>query len=1156
LQRLDDRILHSASDLVHFLECGHRTTLDLQDLDDPQPKAQDDEHAQLVQRKGIEHERAFLETLRGRHPRVVEIVGDKTAGRAADLDRQAADTLAAMRAGVDIVYQATLCSGNLIGHADFLRRVPRGSSLGAWHYEVLDTKLARRPQAKFLIQLAFYSRLLAPAQGREPEHTWVVTGDALCTEHRFRVADARHYVDRQVQRYLASVGAGAGAAPTYPEPCDACDQCRWRGRCEQQRLDDDHPCQVAGITRQQTRRLQAAGLPTMAALATLPAGASVPKVQVETLVRLHAQASLQHRARLAGTRLHELISPDLEGRLGFHRLPAPDPHDLYFDMEGDPLELDGLEYLFGVSGLDADPARAGEVAFRAFWAHDRDAERRAFEAFIDFLDAHLAAHPGAHVYHYAPYERTALERLMSFHGTREAEVDRLFRGQRLVDLYAVVRGAVRISEPRYSIKNVERFYRGERAAEVTNAGQSVVWYHAWRATQDQSLLDAIERYNRDDVESTGELHAWLLGLRPPQMPWRALVAPDAAKDDPDAGPPSDHALAQQAVREALEATLPVDRAAWSSDHTLRELTALLLDFHRRSKKPEWWAMFDRMTWTDEELAADVECLGGLVRVADVAPVAVARSKVWTFRCPDQESKLEAGAGVTIAATGRPASIEGFDEAAGIIRVKYAVKHGDLPDRIGLGPGGPIKSTSLEIAIRRFAQSLIAGDGRYPAIEALLRRDRPRITGLPDGDPIVAPHREAMPQIIDAIARLDRSVMYVQGPPGAGKTYTGSHVIAELLARGKRVGVMSNSHKAIHNLLAGVEKVAAGRGLRFMGAKKSSRNDPATEFDGPNFENVAVNGDIAAGGYQLVAGTAWLFADPALDRRLDHLFVDEAGQVSLANLVAAGTSAANIVLLGDQMQLAQPTQGVHPGRSGESTLEYLLDGVATIPSDRGIFLARTFRMAPDLCRFVSDAIYEGRLTHDACTAGRRLVLDGNAHPALRPAGLQFHPVAHDACSHRSDEEADEIARIVASLLSQRCIDEHGAERVLTLDDILVVAPYNMQVNLLKARLPAAARVGTVDKFQGQEAEVVLVSMTTSSDEYLPRSKEFLYSRNRLNVAVSRGRCLAVVVGNERLMDARCSTVEELALVNLLCWAGTAKAVVGAVGVGEDRITRTA
>jgi superfamily I DNA and/or RNA helicase len=381
---------------------------------------------------------------------------------------------------------------------------------------------------------------------------------------------------------------------------------------------------------------------------------------------------------------------------------------------------------------------------------------------------------------------------------------------------------------------------------------------------------------------------------------------------------------------------------------------------------------------------------------------------------------------------------------------------------------------------------------------VLARSAPRITGRPDGVPIVDRLREPLPQVVDPIARLDRSTIFVQGPPGAGKTYTGSHMIVALLEQGKRVGASSNSHKAIDNLLKAVEAVAAQRGVRFMGVKKINRQSLETAFDGLSFTNVDDNLDAASDAYRLVAGTAWLFADPAFDRTLDYLFVNEAGQVALANPAAMGTSARNIEVLGDQMQLGQPIQGVHPGRSGESTLEYPLDGAATIAPDRGIFLERTFRMAPALCRFVSDAVYDGQLTHDACTRGHRLLLDERAHPGLRPEGLSLLPVVHDACSDRSDEKFEVVATLVASLLAQRSRNERGVERTLTLDDVLVVAPHNVQVNALKARLPAGARVSTVDKFQGQEAEVVIVSMTTSSEEYFRRDKAFLYSRNRLNV----------------------------------------------------------
>jgi uncharacterized protein len=1150
--RLGSRLLHSATDLVAFLDCAHRTVLDRAAVDAPVPRAEDDPYATLLQQKGIAHEKAFLAVLRARHASVVEIADVPGLDRDAKLARRAEDTLAAMRAGTDVIYQATLLDGNLVGHADFLRRIDGPSRFGAWHYEVLDTKLARSPRPEFVIQLAFYSRLLAAAQGVEPAWCHVVTGDARRTEHPFRVADAAHYVAHQLQRYLEHVET---PRPTYPDPCAACDLCRWREACEQRRVDDDHPCQVANITGQQIRRLQAAGVGTMAALAALPAEVVVPKVSPVVLERLRAQAALQHRARTDGGRHLELLPADADGRLGFHRLPLPDPHDLYFDMEGDPLEVDGLEYLFGVWGRGVDPAKPGEEGFRAFWAHDRAGEKRAFEAFVDFTIAHLDAHPGAHVYHYAAYERSALERLMCWHATREDEVDRLFREERLVDLYAVVRGAIRISEPSYSIKAVERFYRPARDGGVTNAGQSVVWYEQWRETGEATLLEGIEAYNHDDVESTRALHRWLLGLRPDGLPWRGKAGPDdgtaAAAGDPPkplnarAQAARTRGLACQAARERLQAALPADETAWTDDDAMRALTALLLDFHRRTRKPALWAMYDRKGWEDERLVEDVECLGGLSRDHEIAPRPVGHSLVWAYRFPEQETKLEDGADVRIAATCGAATIVRLDAAARTVRLRVAKKQGEPAERIGLGPAGPLDDGVLEAGVLRFAESLIAGGGRYPAVERLLRRERPTLTGHPDGAPLIDLRREAHSQLVEAIARLDHSALFVQGPPGAGKTWTGARVIVALMRRGLRVGVASNSHKAIHNLLNEVEKVALAESFTFRGAKKLSTRDPdETRFDGPNFDNLEHAAALADPAYRLVAGTAWLFADPALDGTVDHLFVDEAGQVSLANLVAMGTSARNLVLLGDPMQLAQPVQGVHPGRSGESALDYLIDGRATVAADRGIFLDRTHRMAPALCRFVSDAVYDGRLLPDACTADRRLVLREYAHAALKPAGLAFLRVPHDGCSHRSDEEVDKVIELLRSLLSQRYRDGRGSEHALTLEDVLIVAPYNAQVRRLKAQLPAGARVGTVDKFQGQEAQVVIVSMTTSNDSTMPRSKAFLYSRNRLNVAVSRGKCLAVVVASPGLLQARCSTVSDIGLVNLLCWAASGESVADA------------
>jgi uncharacterized protein len=411
------------------------------------------------------------------------------------------------------------------------------------------------------------------------------------------------------------------------------------------------------------------------------------------------------------------------------------------------------------------------------------------------------------------------------------------------------------------------------------------------------------------------------------------------------------------------------------------------------------------------------------------------------------------------------------------------------------------------------------------VRALLRKDAPKLRGS-----------EALTRFSDslhAVLALDDSYLFIQGPPGAGKTTAGSKLILGLLQQGKRVGVTSNSHKVINHLLQAVEERAEEQRFTFSGVKRSSRQDPESSFQGRLVHNVFANDDVSANA-QLVAGTAWLFADPRFEAKLDYLFVDEAGQVSLANLIAMGTAARNIVLIGDQMQLGQPIQGVHPGRSGESTLEFLLDGQATVAPDRGIFLGTTWRMHEDVCRFISDAVYDGRLRPEADNQKRRLVLGSSAHPALRPTGIAFVPVRHDGCKQSSEAEAIVVNDLFHSLLAQRYVDGDGVERPMTIDNVLVVAPYNAQVNLLKSRLPARARVGTIDKFQGQEAEADLVSMTTSSGEYLPRNIEFLYDKNRLNVAVSRARSLAVVVASPELLHIRCTTPAQMELVNTLCW----------------------
>jgi predicted RecB family nuclease len=1100
-------LMLSATDVVTFLGCRHATFLDRRHLDDPMPFAAEDPLLALLQEKGLAHERRYLDTLRREGRAVVEI-----AGRGSLADRHA-ETKTAMQAGADVIYQGALTAGQWHGYADFLVKVPGQSLLGAYRYEPVDTKLSQTAKPNHALQLSVYSMLLAMEQGAAPEHMHIVLGDERVMS--LRVADFQYYFDIARERFRSYLKPLP--ATSVGQPCGHCSYCRWSEHCEAEWERIDHLSFVANITRGQRGKLEATGISTMSALGALDAESRVPGLQPGTLKRIRSQARLQAEKRIDGKNRSELLTA-LDGT-GFARLPQPNPGDVFFDMEGDPLFDGGLEYLFGFTHNVG-----GKPVFVPFWGHTRAEEKQAFEQAIDFIGAQIAAFPDAYVYHFASYEESALKRLAMLHGTRENEVDHLLRTFKLVDLYQVVREAIQISEPSYSIKNLETFYMEARSGEVKSAGTSVVVYEQWRQLHDDRLLKEISDYNEADCRSTLLLRDWLLSLRPEGTPWYT-GAEESADPERDA-----KRLAAEQRAKSTTADLSL---APAGEQPFRELVGQLLEFHRRENKPAYWAMFQRQELPEEELIDDAECIGGLRRDVDNAPYSVKRSMVHTFRFPPQDFKMRVGDRPKRAATLEDAGEVVFiDEDAGRISLKIGNNAEPYEAAFSLIPQGPLDAAVLRDAVYRYADAVIAGSADYAAVSSILKRERPRVSGIASGDSIMPAGGELLTAAVSAITRLDNSHMLVQGPPGTGKTFLSAHTIVELLSQGRRVGVASNSHKAINNLLLEIERQALGRQVRFRGAKKCSTDEH--KLNGGMIADVMKNEEIRDGHFDLIAGTAWLFARPEFDQAVDSLFIDEAGQVSLANVVAMGVSARNIVLVGDQMQLGQPIQGVHPGDSGKSALEFVLGEAATVPPDRGIFLPVTRRMHPDVCRFISEAVYEGRLHAEDRNAAQRIVISAGADPALRPSGICWVPVVHEDCSQKSEAEAARIGELYTSLLTQRWTNRDGVTQSLGVQDILVVSPYNMQVNLLKSLLPAGARVGTVDKFQGQEAAVVLVSMTTSTAEDISRGLEFLYSRNRLNVAISRARCVAVVVASPRLLEAPCNTVEQMRLVNTLCF----------------------
>lgn len=1111
MQRRNGATLFSASDLVNFMGCAHATVLDLRQLETPVTFPPDDEQAQLLQEKGMEHERAYLERLKADGLSVIEIV-DGT-----DIEEKAERTRAALRDGADVVYQGAFLDGPWQGYSDFLLKVDKPSNLGAYSYEVADTKLSRSAKPKHLIQMCVYSDILAREQGVAPEQMHVVLGDG--TIATVRVDAVIHYFEFARGRFLGF--AGVPPMQSAGTPCGHCSFCRWATSCDGEWQAANHLSIVAGLTRGQAEALREAGFADLLALGAMASGTRVPGIQAETLERLRNQARLQARQRETGERAFELL--DAEPGRGLARLPRPDAGDMFFDMEGDPLFDGGLEYLFGIVTEEAEGER-----FHAFWAHDREEEKTAFQAAMDFMTDRLARHPDAHIYHYAAYEETALKRLAMLHGTRETEVDDLLRGHKLVDLYRIVREAIRSSEPGYSIKNMEKFYlRGAREGEVTTAGDSIVIYERWRRTGDAQLLENIGDYNRIDCSSTLGCRNWLIGMRSASMPWQVWVPDQDAQGSADDR--TEVELRMAAMADALLAG-EEGRLPW------RQLLVDLLEFHRRESKPSWWAVFSRQDMPHVALLEDAECLAGLQANPHVPPRAEKRSFIHTFSFPAQDFKLKAGdkpkrAG-TLEAAGDVVSI---DEDALTIELKLGPSRSPIENGTALIPSGPVGDKELRGAVYRFAEAVRDGNvERYSAVASVLRRNLPSITGRAAGAPVIADEREPLVETIEALLALNDSHLLIQGPPGAGKTYTASQAIVALLAEGKRVGIASNGHKAINQLLGEVEVLAAASNLRCRGIKKSSREDQMLGT-GRWVEETLDNKDVTRA-HQLVAGTAWLFARAEHDQAFDYLFIDEAGQVGLANVVAMGVAARNIVLVGDQMQLAQPIQGTHPRASGASALQHLLQDHATVPPERGVFLSETRRMHPDLCSFISAAVYDRRLRSAEGMERQQVLADRRLdREAIAGAGLRFICVDSVGCTQRSQPEAERLNQTYRALLGQRWRDKDGVEHTIGAADILVVSPYNMQVELLKKTLPVGARVGTVDKFQGQEAAIVLVSMATSSGDDLPRNIEFLYSRNRLNVAISRARCLAVIYANPRLLEIPCNTIAQMELVNGLCWA---------------------
>jgi predicted RecB family nuclease len=1113
-----DSIIYSASDLAAASRCEYALLREFDARLGWCPDATvEDELLVRTAALGDEHERRRLRQLREEFGDAVVVIG-RPAYTVAALTAAATATQRAITDGAPVVYQATMFDGRFVGFADFLVRDDR-------HYRVTDTKLARSAKVTALLQLAAYADTLSRAGTPVAPEAELVLGNGAAVRYRIDELIPVYLEQRaRLQRLLDEHYASGGPVQWEDERVRACFRCP---ACEEQVRATDDLLLVAGMRVSQRAKLLDAGITTLAELAdhTEP----VPELPVRTLEKLIAQAKLQVRQRDTGTPQFEVADPQ-----PLALLPNPDDGDLFFDFEGDPLWTAdgaewGLEYLFGV--LEA--GRSG--AFRPLWAHDRHDERKALCDFLALVAKRRKRFPNMHIYHYAPYEKTALLRLAGRHGVGEDDVDDLLRSGTLVDLYPIVRKSIRVGSESVGLKALEPLYMGPqlRSGDVITAADSITQYARYcqlrsdgHTEEAATVLKEIEDYNHYDCRSTRALRDWLL-IRA----FECGVTPVGAQPVSDSGAIEQH----DSLAAALDEFTGVAAAgARTPEQTAVALVAAARGYHRREDKPFWWAHFDRLNYPVDEWADDTD-----VFIATEASLAVDWHK------PPQARKLQrrvqlagelargalnsgvfalyeppAPSGLTDnpdrRAAGHATVIEADDWTVPteVVIVERIPKDGSIFHQFpfALTPGPPIATTALRASIESTAAQVAAALPQLPrtALFDILLRRPPRTrtgAGLPRDADIAVDITEA---ITNALLDLDSSYVAVHGPPGTGKTSTAARVITSLVAEhGWRIGVVAQSHAVVENLFdcaidVGIDPLRVAK-------KRYNRENPRWQ----QIDEKEYAGFITGTKGCVIGGTAWDFANTnrVPPGSLDLLVIDEAGQFCLANTIAVAPAAANLLLLGDPQQLPQVSQGTHPEPVDGSALAWLVDNHRTLPAERGYFLDRTHRMHPALCAPVSALAYEGRLHSNTELTGARH-LDGYS------PGVHVISVRHEANSTESPEEAEAIVAQIKRLIGLSWTDENDTRR-LSAADVLALAPYNAQVVLLRQRLAAAGlgdvRVGTVDKFQGAEAPVVIISMTASSVEDIPRGIPFLLNRNRLNVAISRAQYAAVIVRAEALTD---------------------------------------
>ena len=1034
-------------------------------------------------------------------------------------------TKQAISNGDDFIYQPYLLNNHFHGYPDVLKKITNGNS---YSYEVIDIKRAKEPKKSHITQIHTYNFLLMQTEGYVPTNFHIVNG-VNHNLNSFKIEDSfDNFLDlkNDFENYVSTLEKKT----TSELEKILLEVCLFNNRkipqCETTPPENDL-INVVGLNKKQKKIL----FPLVKNIEGL-SKFKIKKIKgISEIVqsKLVKQAIIQNKKIKDKKNYWELL-PFIENK-GLYKLPKKNSNDLFFDIEGDPTVDGGHEYLFGFINNDLN-------MFTSYWAEEYNQEIKAFEKTIKFLKDHYSKFPESHIYHYNHYETTTLKRLSIKYDIGSEILAELLRNNKFIDLYPIVRESMITSESGLSIKNLEVFYMNKRNTEVTSGSDSVDKFLEWKEFNEKNILTEIELYNKDDCISTKKLLEWLHSIKPEDIHYKEQKNKEKNEKQKEAeNKTTENTKKYNKIKKEL---LLVN----NEDLDIKQLIADMTFIYKREANVEWWLFFERLNKDYQELLEDMKSIAGLKKIKSFYDEK--GYPILKLKHPEQDFKINIDdlvINLKVEGESKP-KLYSADFKNNIIELKYSKTKMDivtgekfkidlnyLPGEVDIGSDNNDNSGQLTDALSRFSLNFINKKKIYKNIISFLYKKKPKFE-----KDFHFLNESTDNALFKNILNLSNSYLFIQGPPGTGKTHKIANVIISLINKGKKIAITSNSHKAIDNVLEAIDRIAQTRKFSFKGMRISSGNKG--KYTSTNITLQTRYKDFFSEGCSLLAATKYQMSKETYDQIFDYIFIDEAGQFSIADAIITSMSAKNTILVGDPNQLGQPSNIVHPGESGKSCISYILGDRVTIPSDQGVLLDTSYRMTPPINDFISSAFYDGKLKSHISTRERKLKFKKNSKNKFLPIekGIILIETEHENNSQTSEEEIAIIKDIYDYLLKQTIFDFTGTfssqiqEREITLNDILVVAPYNAQVNRISQALTEGNRTGTVDKFQGQQAPISILSMTSSDDENAPRGIDFLFDPKRLNVAISRAQCLSIVIMNKNLFRSDIKNMKQFNMIN--------------------------